>query len=99
MGTEVIYRSVSVDGSVADENDQPGPLFGWLLSGDVAWDSGGELTVSQASYDYIRPYLVVVIRRDTSRAVSIHGSLVRPQGARAEWRLRRMRRTRCRSTC
>ena len=41
MGKVVIYSSVSVDGFIADEHDQPGPLFDWLLS---------------ASYDYNRPY-------------------------------------------
>jgi len=51
-----MYGSVSVDGFVADENDQPGPLFDWLSSGDVPLDGSGELKVSQTSYDYIRPY-------------------------------------------
>jgi hypothetical protein len=48
--------SVSVDGFIADEHDQPGPLFDWLLSGDVPLDDSGVLNVSQASYDCIRPY-------------------------------------------
>ncbi len=56
MGKVVMYSSVSVDGFIADENDQPGPLFEWLLSGDVPLDESGVLKVSQASYDYIRPY-------------------------------------------
>ncbi len=56
MSKVVMYNSVSVDGFVADENDQPGPLFDWLLSGDVPLDESGELKVSQTSYDYIRPY-------------------------------------------
>jgi hypothetical protein len=30
-----MYGSVSVDGFVADENDQPGPRFDWLSSGDA----------------------------------------------------------------
>ena len=34
MGKVVMYSSVSVDGFVADGNDQPGPLFDWLSS---AW--------------------------------------------------------------
>ena len=42
MGKVVMYASVSVDGFVADENDQPGPLFDWLLSGDVPLDESGE---------------------------------------------------------
>ena len=56
MGKVVMYASVSVDGFVADENDQPGPLFDWLSSGDVPLDETGEVKVSQTSYDYIRPY-------------------------------------------
>jgi dihydrofolate reductase len=56
VGTVVLYSSVSVDGFVADEKDQPGPLFDWLTSGDVPLDDSGALKVSQASYDYVRPY-------------------------------------------
>ena len=56
MGKVVMYSSVSVDGFIADENDQPGPLFDWLLSGDVPLAESGVLKVSQKSYDYIRPY-------------------------------------------
>jgi dihydrofolate reductase len=51
-----MYSSVSVDGFIADEYDQPGPLFDWLTSGDVPLDGSGELKVSRTSYDYIRPY-------------------------------------------
>lgn len=51
-----MYASVSVDGFIADEDDQPGPLFDWLTSGDVPLDESGVLMVSQTSYDYIRPY-------------------------------------------
>ena len=56
MGKVVMYSSVSVDGFVADEDDQPGPLFDWLVSGDVPLDESGVLKVSQTSYDYVRPY-------------------------------------------
>jgi dihydrofolate reductase len=56
VGKVVMYGSVSVDGFIADENDQPGPLFDWLLSGDMPLDESGALKVSQTSYDYIRPY-------------------------------------------
>jgi dihydrofolate reductase len=55
MGTVVLYSTVSVDGFVADENDQPGPLFDWLTNGDVPLDDSGQVKVSQASYDYTRP--------------------------------------------
>ena len=56
MGKVVMYASVSVDGFIADEADQSGPLFDWLLSGDVPLDDSGALKVSQASYDYTRAY-------------------------------------------
>ena len=56
MGKVVMYSSVSVDGFLADENDQPGPLLDWLSSGDVPLDESGEVKVSQTSYDYTRPY-------------------------------------------
>ena len=47
---------MSVDGFIADEKDDPGPLFDWLVSGDVPLDESGVLKVSQASYDHTRPY-------------------------------------------
>ncbi|WP_433475092.1 dihydrofolate reductase family protein [Spirillospora sp. CA-142024] len=56
MGKVVMYGTVSVDGFIADENDQVGPLFDWMSSGDVPLDETGEAKVSQASYDYTRPY-------------------------------------------
>ncbi|WP_438854883.1 dihydrofolate reductase family protein [Agromyces sp. M3QZ16-3] len=56
MGRVVMYASVSVDGFIADEHDQPGPLFDWLTSGDVPLDESGVLKVSRASHDVIRSY-------------------------------------------
>lgn len=56
MSKVVMYASMSVDGFIAAENDDPGPLFEWLVSGEVALDESGVLKVSQASYDYVRPY-------------------------------------------
>ena len=56
MGKAIMYSTVSVDGFIADENDQPGPLFDWLLSGGVPLDASGELSVSRESYDYTRAY-------------------------------------------
>ena len=56
MGKAIMYSTVSVDGFIADEHDQPGPLFDWLLSGDVPLDESGELSVSRESYDYTRAY-------------------------------------------
>ncbi|GGI44778.1 dihydrofolate reductase [Agromyces flavus] len=56
MRKVVMNASVSVDGFIAAEDDDPGPLFEWLVSGDVPLDDSGVLNVSQASYDHIRPY-------------------------------------------
>ena len=56
MGKVVMYGSVSVDGFVADENDQPGALFDWLSGDDVPLDESGALKVSRSSYDYTRSY-------------------------------------------
>src|ERR671917_1707446 len=56
MGKVVMYSTVSVDGFIAVDNDQPGPLFDWLTGGDVPLDETGQLTVSQASYDITRAY-------------------------------------------
>ncbi len=56
MSKVVMYASVSVDGFISDGDDEPGPVFEWLISGDVALDESGVLKVSQASFDYVRPY-------------------------------------------
>ncbi|WP_395243167.1 dihydrofolate reductase family protein [Agromyces sp. MMS24-K17] len=56
MGKVVMYGSVSVDGFIADVNDDPGPLFDWLTGGDVPLDETGVLKVSQASHEYVRSY-------------------------------------------
>ncbi|WP_157002082.1 dihydrofolate reductase family protein [Agromyces laixinhei] len=56
MGKVVMNASVSVDGFIAADDDDPGALFEWLVSGDVPLDDSGVLNVSQASYDHIRPY-------------------------------------------
>ncbi|MDL4816792.1 dihydrofolate reductase family protein [Actinomadura opuntiae] len=56
MGKVVMYGTVSVDGFIADGKDQVGPLFEWMSGGDVPLDETGPVKVSQASYDYIRPY-------------------------------------------
>jgi hypothetical protein len=58
------------DGFVADEHDQPGPLFAWLTSGDVPSDESGVLKVSQTSYDYIRPYWTGSASRSSSATSS-----------------------------
>lgn len=55
MGVVMMHSAVSVDGFIADEKDQVGPLFDYLVNGDAELIDGGALKVSQASADYIRP--------------------------------------------
>jgi dihydrofolate reductase len=62
MSTVVMHNVVSVDGFIADDNDQVGPLFDWYFNGDIPLIPGemdapspGGMKVSKASYDYIRP--------------------------------------------
>jgi dihydrofolate reductase len=59
MATVVMHAVVSVDGFIADENDDVGPLFEWYFNGDV--QIGGEVVeerhaafrVSQRSREYV----------------------------------------------
>ncbi|MFZ0217989.1 MAG: dihydrofolate reductase [Candidatus Dormiibacterota bacterium] len=55
MSTVVMHSVVSVDGFIADADDQVGPLFDWLASGDVELVAGGTLKVSQVSAEYVQP--------------------------------------------
>ena len=54
MGVVVMHNVVSVDGFIADENDEVGPLFEWYSNGDQPLGEGIGM-VSQASADYVRP--------------------------------------------
>jgi len=55
MSTVVMHNVVSVDGYIADDNDDVGPLFDWYFNGDTELVDGGPSKVSQASADYVRP--------------------------------------------
>jgi len=55
MGTVVMHSVVSVDGYIADEADQAGPLFDWYSNGDTELTEGAWFKVSQASAAYVRP--------------------------------------------
>jgi dihydrofolate reductase len=57
MGTVIMHNAVSVDGFIADEKDQVGPLFDWLANGDAELIEGGEIKVSQVSAGYVRSLL------------------------------------------
>ncbi len=53
MGNVMMHNVVSVDGFIADADDQVGPLFDWYGNGDV--ELGGAGKVSQVSADYVKP--------------------------------------------
>ena len=55
MGRVVMHAVVSVDGYLADENDDVGPLFEWYFNGDNDIVEGGPFKVSRASAGYVRP--------------------------------------------
>jgi len=55
MSKAVMHNVVSVDGYIADDDDDIGPLFEWYSNGDVAVGEGDAVKVSQASADYLRP--------------------------------------------
>ena len=57
MGKTIMgVAAVSLDGFIADDNDDVGPLFDWLGSGDVVWSLPGsedEAHSSRASADFM----------------------------------------------
>ncbi|HWB67331.1 MAG TPA: dihydrofolate reductase family protein [Mycobacteriales bacterium] len=55
MSSVVMHAVVSVDGYLADEHDEVGPLFEWYFNGDLDIVDGGPFKVSKASADYVRP--------------------------------------------
>lgn len=61
MATVMMHAVVSVDGFIADEQDDVGPLFEWYFNGDRPLDgkdphlTESPFRLSQASYDYTRP--------------------------------------------
>lgn len=55
MSTVVMHNVVSVDGFIADAADEVGPLFEWYGNGDVPLVEGGEMKVSRASAEYVKP--------------------------------------------
>ncbi|MCT9082747.1 dihydrofolate reductase family protein [Streptomyces fulvoviolaceus] len=54
MSTVVMHNVVSVDGFIADADDQVGPLFDWYSNGAVELGAAGA-KVSKASAEYVRP--------------------------------------------
>ena len=63
MSLVVMHNVTSVDGYIADDNDDVGPLFEWYFNGDQPLAAGemddpvpGGFGVSQASRDYVQPF-------------------------------------------
>ena len=54
MATVMMHAVVSVDGFIADEQDDVGPLFDWYFNGDQEIEHMG-MKLSQPSYDYTKP--------------------------------------------
>jgi dihydrofolate reductase len=66
VGTVIMHNVVSVDGFIADENDDVGPLHEWYFSGDTPITDGDDgeydhsgagagFRVSSTSAEYVRP--------------------------------------------
>jgi dihydrofolate reductase len=55
MSTVMMHAVVSVDGFIADTNDDVGPLFDWYFNGSAEIVDGGPFKVSPASLAYVRP--------------------------------------------
>jgi dihydrofolate reductase len=56
MGNVVVSAAVSLDGFIANESDDPGPLFDWYENGDVAIAPGDPerwFHVSEASAEFL----------------------------------------------
>ena len=54
MSTVVMHNVVSVDGFIADDSDDVGPLFDWYFNGDTEITDGfGKVT--RTSAEYVRP--------------------------------------------
>ena len=59
MGKTIMGAVVSLDGFIADDHDDPGPLFDWFGNGDVSWSFPGtddEARTTQASADFMRSH-------------------------------------------
>ncbi|MFD3473514.1 dihydrofolate reductase family protein [Streptomyces sp. NPDC058695] len=55
MSKVVMHNVVSVDGFIADSEDQVGPLFDWYANGGIEIGSNGTVSMSKVSADYVRP--------------------------------------------
>ena len=69
MGSVIMHNVVSVDGFIADKNDDVGPLHEWYFNGDTPIEgddkfdhsgSGSPFRVSKASAEYVRSTWTVI---------------------------------------
>ncbi|MFC9682483.1 dihydrofolate reductase family protein [Streptomyces sp. NPDC056948] len=58
MGSVIMHNVVSVDGFIADADDQVGPLFDWYGNGDTPLNEYAR--VSKVSADYLKPTLAKI---------------------------------------
>src|SRR4051794_28887362 len=62
MSTGVRHAGASLDGYIADENDEAGPLFAWSLNGahpivdEPLEEQPSPFRVSSTSLSYVRPF-------------------------------------------
>jgi dihydrofolate reductase len=54
MSTVVMHAVVSVDGFIADRNDDVGPLFDWYFNGEVPIVDGSPMTITPVSAGYVQ---------------------------------------------
>ena len=55
MSTVIMHNVVSVDGYIADAEDQVGPLFDWYVNGDMELPGTDTMKVSPISAEYVLP--------------------------------------------
>jgi dihydrofolate reductase len=55
MSTVMMHAVASLDGFIADEDDDVGPLFDWYFNGDTDIVDGATFKISRTSAGYVRP--------------------------------------------
>jgi dihydrofolate reductase len=56
MATVIMHAVVSVDGFIAHDNDDVGPLFDWYFNGDVPIVDDAPFRVGRTSQGYVGPF-------------------------------------------
>ena len=55
MAKVMMHAVASLDGYIADEHDEVGPLFEWYGNGEVPLGADGGMRISRASAEYVHP--------------------------------------------